>query len=129
MTGKYITISYQESSGAPSTIAGVKGDKLRVSGETIEVSNETNCDWKKFIAGRKEWDITTDYLVLTSSSIASDILRVGKTYTVCILAGGNSILRGQAICTETVQNYQNGALIKGSFTFKGTGALEEVINP
>lgn len=121
--GKYVVIG----NGSPDNrlVAGVKADRLRVAGETIEIASATSSRWKEFLAGRKEWDITTDYLLTTWN--IQEVLRVGETYPILVVDGTNTdaYLSGTVICTEAVQDYQIGALAKGSFVFKGTGPLQD----
>lgn len=121
--GKYVVIG----NGSPDNrlVAGVKADRLRVAGETIEIASATSSRWKEFLAGRKEWDITTDYLLTTWD--IQEVLRVGETYPILVVDSNNTdaYLSGTVICTEAVQDYQVGALVKGSFVFKGTGPLQD----
>ena len=121
--GKYVVIG----NGSPDNrlVAGVKADRLRVAGETIEIASATSSRWKEFLAGRKEWDITTDYLLTTWN--IQEVLRVGETYPILVIDSNNTdaYLSGTVICTEAVQDYQVGALVKGSFVFKGTGPLQD----
>lgn len=121
--GKYVVIG----NGSPDNrlVAGVKADRLRVAGETIEIASATSSRWKEFLAGRKEWDITTDYLLTTWN--IQEVLRVGETYPILVIDSNNTdaYLSGTVICTEAVQDYQIGALAKGSFVFKGTGPLQD----
>lgn len=121
--GKYVVIGKGPSDNR--LVAGVRADRLRVAGETIEIASATSSRWKEFLAGRKEWDITTDYL-LTKWNI-QEVLRVGETYPILVIDSTNidTYLSGTVICTEAVQDYQVGALAKGSFVFKGTGPLQD----
>ncbi len=121
--GRYVVIKL--SSGSTPLVAGVKADRLRVAGETIEIASATSSRWKEFLAGRKEWDITTDYLLTTWN--IQEVLRVGETYPILVIDSTNTdaYLSGTVICTEAVQDYQVGALAKGSFVFKGTGPLQD----
>lgn len=126
--GKYIIISLQSSAERQIPfVAGVKADRLRVAGETIEIASATSSRWKEFVAGRKEWSIETDYLITDYNAIVNYPLMVGMTYNIIVQDalghGFDTYCKGTVICTEAVQDYQVGALVKGSFTFKGTGPL------
>ena len=123
--GKYIIIVSQGTNNP--LVAGVKADRLRVNGETIEIASATNSRWKEFLAGRREWSIETDYLITDDNNITDYPLMVGQTYNIQIKDspqhGSDDYCRGTVICTEAVQDYQVGTIVKGSFTFKGTGPL------
>ena len=123
--GKYIIIVSQGTNNP--LVAGVRADRLRVNGETIEIASATNSRWKEFLAGRREWSIETDYLITDDSNITDYPLMVGQTYNIQIQDSpqhdSDDYCRGTVICTEAVQDYQVGTIVKGSFTFKGTGPL------
>lgn len=123
--GKYIIIVSRDT-GDP-LVAGVKADRLRVAGETIEIASATSSQWKEFLMGRKEWSIESDYLITTDENIHDYPLMVGQTFNIRVQDspryGTDSYCQGTVICTEAVQDYQVGALVKGSFVFKGTGPL------
>ena len=105
-------------------IAGAKSAEIQSSCETIEMASASQNTWKKFIAGRKEWSVSVGYLVAAVNQVGSDILRIGTTYTLTIVdREGNTIASGSAICTNNKEDAAVGALIHGSFSFKGTDAL------
>ena len=111
--GKYIII-YSRDADEP-LVAGVTADRLRIAGETIEKASATSSQWKEFITGRKEWGIETDYLITTDENI-QDSPQYG-TDSYCI---------GTVICTECVVDFRQGSLVKGTFSFQGTGPLAGV---
>lgn len=124
MNGNYIVIGTV--SGQTFTpLAAVKSQDLQNGADTIEKASSTQQDWKEFIAGRKEWGINVNYLVLENANTnVRDVLKVGDTYTLRIKdRDGNYSVTGSAICTQCKQTYSNGNLCAGSFAFKGTGAL------
>ena len=105
-------------------IAGTKSNEIECGCETIEISSATAGQWRKYIAGRKEWSVSVNYLVPETESVEDDILTVGQTYTLNVYDRlGWLILSGQAICTSCRITATKGNLIQGSFSFKGTGAL------
>ena len=106
-------------------LAAVKSQDIQNGADTIEKASSTQQDWKEFIAGRKEWGINVNYLVLENANTnVRDVLKVGDTYTLRIKdRDGNYSVTGSAICTQCKQTYSNGNLCAGSFAFKGTGAL------
>lgn len=124
MNGNYIVIGTV--SGQTFTpLAAVKSQDIQNGADTIEKASSTQQDWKEFIAGRKEWSINVNYLVLEDANTnVRDVLKVGDTYNLRIKdRDGNYSVTGDAICTQCKQTYSNGNLCAGSFAFKGTGAL------
>jgi len=124
MNGNYIVIGTV--SGQTFTpLAAVKSQDIQNGADTIEKASSSQQNWKEFIAGRKEWGINVNYLVLENANTnVRDVLKVGDTYTLRIKdRDGNYSVTGSAICTQCKQTYSNGNLCAGSFAFKGTGAL------
>ena len=127
INGKYVVICMRTpgSSGIGTPVAGVTSDRLRVSGETIEIASATSSKWKEFLAGRNDWGITCDYLITMWDDIADYAMKVGNTYAIMVIDSNNAdeYLSGTVICTECVIDMRNGSLVKGSFSFQGTGPL------
>ena len=106
------------------TIAGTKSNEIQCGCETIEVSSPTQGQWRKFIAGRKEWSVNVNYLVPDAEYVENDILTVGQIYTLNMYdRTGWLILTGQAMCTSCRITATRGNLIAGSFSFKGVSEL------
>ena len=120
MTGKDIFIYYN---GAFFAAFNVRGDEVASQCEAVEISGPTTGQWRQYIAGRKGWQIATNYLV-TSSAQISDLLKVGNIYTVTIRdRAAGTTLTGSALCTECRITATVGTMANGSFQFVGTGAL------
>lgn len=104
-------------------IAGVKSDEIQSGAETIEIASSTQQNWKEFIAGRKEWSLNTNYLLLADSRLA-DLLNVGTVYELAVTdREGNTTVSGRAILTICKQTHTRGNLCQGTFQFRGTGPL------
>ena len=105
-------------------IAGTKSNEMSTACDAIETSSPTNGEWRTYIAGRKDWDFTTGWLLATSSDVAK-LLNVGQSYTVYIQDDNSTkLLQGSALCTKADVRATVGNLIAGSFAFKGNGPLE-----
>jgi predicted secreted protein len=122
-TGNYIIV-YRNNT----VVAGVKSNDISTSADTEEVASSTSGDWKEYIAGRKDWSLSVNYLLLADADML-ELLNVGTIYTLKI--GGRSAsnantLTGSAIMTVCRISAINGNLAQGSFTFKGTGQLAPV---
>ena len=112
-------------------IAATKSNEITVDSEVIEISSPTTGQWKSFISGRKEWSITTNFLVRSASDVKnrlyeSNALTVGQTYTLTICTNdstGAVQLTGYAILKTYKVTAIRGNLCTGSFVFIGVGAL------
>ena len=106
-------------------IYGAKSDDIEVVCGTNEVVSPTQGDWREFIADRKEWQLTTNYLVQSNTGNEIDkVLNVGVKYPVRFIDNTSlSELRGYAIMVSAKISAIKGNLVTGSFQFKGTGAL------
>jgi predicted secreted protein len=105
-------------------IAGIKSDDIEVTCGLQEVASPSQGNWSEYLAGRKDWQVTTNYLLLSTSGI-SKLLNVGTTYLLSFYDMSNSNqLRGNAIMVTAKISAIKGNLVTGSFQFKGTGALQ-----
>lgn len=112
-------------------IAATKSNEINVGCETIETASSTNGDWKSHIAGRKEWSVTTSFLLLSDADIKNRLypggtLAMGETYTLTICSNGSSgttHLTGTAILNRYQVAATVGNLVTGNFSFIGTSAL------
>ena len=121
MTGKDITVILSVGGSALANTR-IRSNDIQTGCETIEKASSIQQDWKEFIAGRKEWSLTVNYLVLATAKVA-DLLYVGNTFSVTMKSGNTNLLTGTAICTAVKQTCTVGNLCQGSFSFKGSGAL------
>ena len=112
-------------------IAATKSNEITVDCETIEISSPSIGDWRSFIAGRKEWSVTTNFLIRSEADIKNRLyennqLTVGQIYslTICTNAtGGATHLTGNAILKTYKVTATRGNLCMGSFVFIGVGSL------
>lgn len=132
MNGNYIIIMR-----GSTAIAGTTAQDIETSNNVIERSSPSSSTWREFIRGRSEWSVNVSYLLLSASNYSHtaggityasgglrDVLNVGSTYTLVIRdRTGSNTVTGSAILVKAKQTYQRGSLVKGSFTFRGTGSL------
>ena len=123
MTGKDILLVLSQGGTAIASTA-IKSQDVKTKADTIERASSSQQRWKEFVAGRKEWEVTASYLVLTSAKIL-DLLKVGQTFSVTVKKNGDNTntVSGTAILTSVRQTAAVGNLAQGSFSFIGTGAL------
>lgn len=126
--GNNLLIYFNGSVIGGTTASAERSNEINISCETLEVASPTsgvtnNGTWRVYIAGRKEWSVTVNYLVPTVSNI-TEVLRVGETYTLAVKnQSGTTIMSGTAICQQAKATSTRGNLIQGSFVFKGSGEL------
>ena len=112
-------------------IAATKTNDITVDCELIEIASPSLGDWRSSIAGRKEWSVSTSFLILSAADVknrlyVNNALTVGQTYslTICTNAsGGATQLTGNAILKTYKVTATRGNLCTGSFVFVGVGAL------
>lgn len=109
-------------------LAASKSCSIDVSAETKEVALAGAGTFKSYIAGRKSWTVTTSHLVGDGTRMADLLARVGQVFGITWRmrddTEGSDRMGGKAICTQCKITATRGNLIQGSFTWKGTGAIE-----
>ena len=119
------------------TIAGTKTTEIQVDSELIEIASATQGAYREFIVGRKQWQVTVNYLLMYATYQAmftypnacmTDALLVGNSYTLKFKNRANYYdqpitLKGTAILRTCKITATRGNLIQGTFTFVGNGAL------
>ena len=119
------------------TIAGTKTTEIQVDSELIEIASATQGDYREFIVGRKQWQVTVNYLLMYATyqtmftypnAALTDALLVGNQYTLKFKNRANHYdqpitLKGTAILRTCKIDARRGNLIQGTFTFVGNGAL------
>ena len=119
------------------TIAGTKTTEIQVDSELIEIASATQGTYREFIVGRKQWQVTVNYLLMYATyqdmftypnASLTDALLVGNSYTLKFKNRANYYdqpitLKGTAILRTCKITATRGNLIQGTFTFVGNGAL------
>ena len=106
--------------------AAVKTHSMRTGADSIEKASATQQKWREYEPGRLDWSVTLNYLVLEdANSNIEDLLKAGQVYTIVSKDRNTDTykLQGNVLCVECRQDYQQGNLTVGSYSFKGTGAL------
>lgn len=126
MNGNKIII--RDSAGT--LIAATKSNEWQTEAETIEVSSPTHGAWRAYIAGRKEWSVTTSFLVTAVNDIKK-CLNIGESYTLNFCENTTNYpvkLTGSAILKTCNITATEGNLCTGLFQFVGNGELAEPSN-
>lgn len=113
-------------------IAGTKVNEIQTDCETIEISGPNVAEWREYIVKRKEWSISTSFLVTASSQITA-MLQVGTTVTISVVNRESGtpavLLQGQAIVKQAKESFSRGKLAQGSWKFTGNGELSAYTPP
>jgi hypothetical protein len=122
------------------TIAGTKTTEIQVDIELIEIASATQGQYREYITGRKQWQVTVNYLLMSAGTTfpnrpdahLCDPLFVGNSYTLRFMNRYNQGyhqtdryvgLTGTAILSTCKITATRGNLIQGTFTFVGTSGL------
>lgn len=107
-------------------IAGTRANELQVGCETIEIASETTADWREYVAGRKDWQMSVSTLLSTTADL-EDALTIGTVVRLVFRdREGTGGVQGRAIVEQYKATANVGDIVKGSFQFKGTGALTRI---
>lgn len=122
MTGKDIIVVLSlNNSVLASTF--VRSQDIQTDADMIERASATQQAWREYIAGRKGWTLTVNYLLLTAAKV-TDLLYAGQTFDITVKnVGDTHSVTGKAIMKSVKQTATVGNLAQGSFVFQGTGAL------
>ena len=107
-------------------IAGMKGSEQQSQCDMIEKANPNSGAWKTYVVGRKQWNVTVNYLLANTSKI-KDLLKIGQTYSLYFIQRSAPVpyLYGTATLTTCKITSNKGQLMQGSFQFLGNGELTE----
>lgn len=114
---KYVNNQWQ-------TIGYIRSQEPTTHADMMEVSNPKQGAWREFLAGRKDWQMTVNWIVGVTSQIAW-LLEVGEKYQLRCEDRNNSnvYVEGYAFIDTVKITMTRGNIIQGSFHFTGTGAL------
>ena len=116
-------------------IAGTKTNEIQVESELIEIASATQGSFREYLTGRKQWQVTVNYLLMYASyqvirtypdAHLTDVFLVGNSYTLKFTNRVGTLpvtLKGTAILRTCKITATRGNLIQGTFTFVGNGAL------
>lgn len=105
-------------------VAGARTATITNGCEAIEIASASDGQWTKLIAGRKSWSVNIGWLVPAINNVADEVLASGTMYTLTVKdREGNTLLQGQALCTQSESQFNRGSLAHGTWTLKGSGPL------
>lgn len=128
LKGNNIIIGWETSPGVFTPFYASKSSTIQVGSETIEISSPTTGLWRDYIAGRKNWSITTSFLLLALWHATDTLTAVGQTFHIRIYDRTDSsrYMDGRAILKAAKVTATRGNLVQGSWEFVGCGELLEV---
>lgn len=107
-------------------VGGQRGATLNRSAESIDVTNKVTGDWKRSIAGFKEWSVDCDGLfALSDAGFAAleDAFEDGLEVEIQIAKGAELAYSGKAIITDFPIEAPYDDVATYAVSFAGTGAL------
>jgi predicted secreted protein len=123
--GNNIFIATSDATLSPDTskiVAGTRSNTISTECGSIEIASATQQEWEEFIAGRKSWSTSVDWLLLANADVQK-VLKAGTFVTISVKAGSTQLLTGRALITKADLKLGEGNLATGSFALKGSGAL------
>ena len=108
-------------------VAGCKSCEVDAEMDVTEVSSPSSGVWREYIGGRKGWSVSVNTLVL---SMHDSIVQLGsKVWLTMVVRDDDGTLTadrlsGWAYVTRAKVSGSWGNLVKGAFTFQGSGELE-----
>lgn len=125
VNGNNIFITIGEGTTA-TIIAGTRSNDIQTQAEMIPISSPASGQWKEVLAGQMDWGFSTNFLLLSDSSVL-DLLKVGLKVTVNVVTRQGSVLTvqltGQAYFKTCRITSTRGNLAQGGFQLQGTGPL------
>lgn len=114
-----------------SVVAAAKSCKILMDVETIETAGTDDGQFRCYVASMSSWSVSVDKLV----EVVKDLfLNNGQTVTVSFVVRDmfNNLsgdrMTGQAFVVNAGASGSVSALVKGSLTFQGTGALARMVD-
>ena len=127
ITGNDLIIAIEGSGGGGlHAIAGSKSCDIETSCELKEISSPTSSEYRTYTPGRKNWKVTVNFLVATSSIGVLTMKNVGQSYTLkAYIRDGAAIdyFQGTAILQQAKTTGTRGNLLQGSWVFQGSGDI------
>ena len=119
--GRYILIKMNGT-----LIAGTRANEASTDVDAIETANPSSGAWRNYVAGRKGWSMSTNFLVPNKDDI-DFLLKAGTIVTLVFCHKNGTIgLTGSAIVKSCKTTVTIGNLAQGSYSFLGIGELVQV---
>ena len=105
-------------------VAAVVTHDVQTEADRLEVAGSEQGRWREYVSGRKRWEVTANYLVVSSAMILS-LIQTGQTFAMKSYDRDNELnnLHGQATLEQCRITATRGQLVKGYFKFCGSNDL------
>jgi predicted secreted protein len=105
-------------------VAAVVTHDVQTEADQLEVAGSGQGQWREYVAGRKRWEVTANYLVVSSAMILG-LLQNGQTFAMKSYQRDSMYnnVHGQAELQQCRIDATKGALVNGYFKFRGTQDL------
>lgn len=109
-------------------VAAIISHEVRTEADRLEIAGSTQGQWREFIAGRKTWEVTANYMVVSSDMILG-MLQTGQTFELKSYDKSDPTINvhGYAILEQCRIKAERGTLVHGNFKFRGTQDLTAAI--
>lgn len=106
------------------TIGYIRSQEPETHADMLEKSSPDQGQWREFLAGRKDWKMTANWIIGVTSQIYW-LLEVGEKYQLRCEDRNNAniYVEGYAYVEQCRVTMTRGTLMQGSFVFRGTGPL------
>lgn len=124
--GKDLIISALDGNNVYQTIAASNSCDIEVACDVKEISSPSSGVFRSFVAGRKSWTVRVNWMVYTTDTVKSKLTSVGSSFGLRMTVSGNAstdILSGSAILVQAQVQGSVGNILRGSWTFQGSGLL------
>ena len=111
--------------GQSTPLAAAKSCEIDKTADAKEISSVTSGQDREFVAGRRTWRVTVNYLVPASGEAMSKLDMVGGMFNLSMYIRGRTDDKrsGNALLIESKITATDGNLVQGSWVFQGSGAL------
>lgn len=105
-------------------VAAVVTHDIETEADRLEVAGSGQGQWREYVSGRKRWEVTANYLVVSSAMILG-LLQNGQTFAMKSYDRDNELnnLHGQATLEQCRITATKGKLVTGFFKFIGNQDL------
>ena len=105
-------------------VAAVVTHDIETEADQLEVAGIGQGQWREYVSGRKRWEVTANYLVVSSAMILG-LLQNGQTFAMKSYDRDNELnnLHGRATLQQCRITATRGKLVTGFFKFIGNQDL------
>ena len=126
LLGNDLIIATGQVGGTLTAIASAKSCEIDTNCELKEISSPSSSEYRTYTPGRKNWKVTVNFLVATSSLGVLTMKNVGQSYMLKAYIRNNSVVdafQGTAILQQAKITGTRGNLLQGSWVFQGSGDI------